>query len=129
MSKWALGVACLSGLVSCGGNNGTGAGGNGGSVAHCVPGDSKSCTGPGPCSGYQICNASGTYDACNCPGGTGGSGGTGGVGGSAGRGGAGGSVSCTSTAGEDSGAGTGGSVTTVDAGRDRYVGDGPSTGA
>src|SRR5262249_53398642 len=61
---------------------GTAAGGAGGGVPKCTPGDSKSCAGPGACVGYQVCAGDGTYGACNC--------GTGGAGGGAGAGGAGG---------------------------------------
>ncbi|MEZ4219313.1 MAG: SUMF1/EgtB/PvdO family nonheme iron enzyme [Polyangiaceae bacterium] len=39
----------------------------------CVPGDSKACTGPGPCSGHQVCTADGSgFAPCQCGGGTGG---------------------------------------------------------
>ncbi|HMR07478.1 MAG TPA: SUMF1/EgtB/PvdO family nonheme iron enzyme [Polyangiaceae bacterium] len=41
----------------------------------CVAGESKACTGPAACSGYQVCKADGSaFDACQC--GTGGTGGT-----------------------------------------------------
>ena len=51
----------------------------------CAPGASVSCTGPGSCSGFQICKPDGSgYTPCDCSG----SGGAGGSSGSAGSGGA-----------------------------------------
>jgi hypothetical protein len=158
MSKLMVGLGCLAALVGCGGSAnhptggaGTGGGsGAGGSGARCVPGDSKSCTGPGPCAGYQVCQADGTYGACNCAsggtggsvggtGGTAGSGGRGGGGGSAagtgGRGGTGGAVTCVgaagggATAGASASGGGAGGADMPDAGSDRYVSDGPSSRA
>jgi hypothetical protein len=156
MSKWLAGIVCLAATVGCGGggshptgsggNGGSGIGsgggtGSGGSGARCVPGDSKSCTGPGPCSGYQVCQGDGTDGVCNCSGtgdtggsagGTGGSvGGTRGTAGTGGRGGAGasggtgGALNCT----VDAAANDDASAPAPDAGRDAYVSDGPSSAA
>lgn len=51
----------------------------------CTPGASVSCTGPGSCSGFQICKSDGSgYTPCDCSG----SGGAGGGSGAAGTGGA-----------------------------------------
>ena len=51
----------------------------------CAPGASVSCTGPGSCSGFQICKSDGSgYTPCDCSG----SGGAGGSSGAAGTGGA-----------------------------------------
>jgi hypothetical protein len=86
-------------LGACGGGtSGTG---------KCIPGDSKSCTGPGACSGYQVCRADGTYDPCNCGSGAGGMSGAGGTGG--GTAGTGGSVG--GMAGSSGAGGTGGALT------------------
>jgi len=95
--RWAVWVG-LGLLVGCGGTGRGGGGGTGGTpggggsgVPKCVPGDSKSCAGPGACVGYQVCGVDGTYGACVCGGG--GTAGAGGTGGSAGgAGGAGGST-------------------------------------
>jgi hypothetical protein len=106
MRYLAWGIVGLT--VACGGGNGTGTGGVGGGVPHCVPGDSKSCVGPGACAGYQVCAADGTYGTCMC-----GSGGMGGVGGGGGRGGVGGLGGLGGSTGGTAGGGRGG---TSDAG-------------
>lgn len=54
----------------------------------CSAGDTRSCAGPGACSGAQICDSNGNWSTCDC----GGSGGGGGVAGTAPTGGAGGST-------------------------------------
>lgn len=36
-------------------------------TATCTEGQSSACVGPNSCTGYQTCNAGGTYDACICP--------------------------------------------------------------
>jgi hypothetical protein len=90
---WArvIGGVGLAGLLflGCGG----GSDGDG----SCRQGDTRQCTGPGSCTGGQVCDAEGEWSACDCGGGssgasTGGSGGggmsTGGSGPTAGTGGA-----------------------------------------
>ena len=75
-------------VIGCGGTN----------SETCVPGDSKSCTGPGPCAGYQVCQANRTYNACMCNVGDGGSvagGANGGPAGSSGSAGVGGGTAGT----------------------------------
>jgi hypothetical protein len=100
--RW-LAWASLVLLVGCGGN--------GGGSGKCIPGDSKSCTGPGACVGYQVCRADGTFDPCNCGGGTAGTGG-GGTGGVEGTGGSAGGVGGTDGVAGTGGGGTGGAAGT-----------------
>lgn len=93
MRSWTTSILIFA--AACGGGSGQ---------PKCVSGDSKSCTGPAACAGYQVCRSDGTYDPCICSGGGGaggaggaggsGGGGSGGAGGGGGRGGTGGSTSC-----------------------------------
>jgi hypothetical protein len=144
MFKRAARLGCVVVLIGCGG-------GNGNNPARCIPGDSKSCTGPGSCSGYQVCKADGTYDSCNCA--NGGAGGGGGLGGRAGTGGVAGTAGGAATGGNTPTGGRGGGAgsssvfcrgipprdagaldaaaidatgVAPDGGRDGYAGDGPS---
>jgi hypothetical protein len=108
-----LSVVLLVVVVSCGGTN----------SATCVPGDSKSCTGPAACAGYQVCQTNHTYNACMCSTGNVGGGGaalggapsgsaglTGGVGGNVAGGAPGGGSGFDGSAGADGGAGVAGSA-------------------
>ncbi len=80
----------------------------------CVPNASVGCTGPGNCSGYQVCAADGSeYSACDCgDAASGGSAGVSGSGGSSGSGGTppdgGGVGGAAGIGGGTGGAGTGG---------------------
>ena len=89
-------VLSLGALVAsaCGSDDGEGTGGK------CSQGATRTCLGPGACSGAQSCGADGTWSACDC-GGSGGAGGAGGIGGGAGSG-------TGGTAGSDGSAGSGG---------------------
>src|SRR5580700_3968632 len=49
--------------VACGGSSSAKADG---STGRCIPGQSAACTGADACSGFQVCNASGTFEACVC---------------------------------------------------------------
>lgn len=71
----------------------------------CSTGDTRPCTGPGACSGGQVCGKDGSWGTCDCGGGTGGGTGSGGIGGA---GGASGSSGAGGTAGEPGDAGIGG---------------------
>ena len=55
-------LALVVGLAMCGGT----------SPAQCDPGQSIACVGSGGCSGYQVCNAVGSFDSCICGGDDGG---------------------------------------------------------
>lgn len=60
MQHWG-GYLCAGALLvltlnMCGGSQDT----------SCVSGTSVACGGPGGCSGYQLCNAAGSYDSCVC---------------------------------------------------------------
>lgn len=71
----------------------------------CSPGDTRSCVGPGACTGGQTCGSDGSWGACDC--GASGSGGSGGGSGSGtGGSGAGGSGGAT----QKDGGGTGGTA-------------------
>lgn len=89
-----LAVVVAFGLNACGSDEGAGP-----SSSKCSQGDTRTCAGPGACSGAQSCDANGAWSACGC-GGTGGAAGTGGSGGGAGSGnasgtgGAGGGAAC-----------------------------------
>lgn len=89
-----LAVVVAFGLNACGSDEGAGP-----SSSKCSQGDTRTCAGPGACSGAQSCDANGAWSACDC-GGTGGAAGTGGSGGGAGSGnasgtgGAGGGAAC-----------------------------------
>ena len=75
----------------------SGDGGGEPTASACKQGATRTCLGPGACSGAQSCGADGTWSACDC----GGSGGVGGIGGGAGSG-------TGGTAGSDGSAGSGG---------------------
>jgi hypothetical protein len=108
MRGWRHAVfsAWVATLAGCGG---------GSNVPKCVPGDSKSCTGPGSCAGYQICSSQGSYGTCVCnPGGSGGTGGgvagSGGSSGSGGTSGGGGPAGASGSGGAGGASGGGGSA-------------------
>jgi hypothetical protein len=55
----ALVVCCVAVAVACSSSSSSG--------GACVPGSSVACTGPGACSGYQVCNQAGSgFDPCDC---------------------------------------------------------------
>lgn len=60
--------ALLLGALACAcSDDGDGSGGNSQPATLCVPGQSLSCSGPGQCAGYQICNGDGSaYLPCDC---------------------------------------------------------------
>lgn len=89
-----LAVVVAFGLNACGSDEGAGP-----SSSKCSQGDTRTCAGPGACSGAQSCDANGAWSACDC----GGSGGAAGTGGSAGSSGSGGSGNASGSAGADAG--------------------------
>lgn len=86
-SRFSVGLLCVVLVAAgCGGGDDSA-----GKPQACVPNASVGCTGPGSCSGYQVCAADGSgYSACDC--GDAGSGGSAGMSGSGGTSGGGGSA-------------------------------------
>lgn len=104
-------VCCFAVASGCGGDDSSG------KEPACAPNASVACTGPGNCSGYQVCAADGSgYSACDCAdaasGGSSGAAGSGGASGSGGTvtdgGGAGGVGGAAGSGGGAGGTGTGG---------------------
>ncbi len=94
---------------SCGGDDSSGS-----EPKSCQPNDTRTCVGPGACSGGQACGADGKWKACQCSGGTGGTsndggGATAGVGAGAGVGASAGSSGSSGNSGSGGGAGASGS--------------------
>ena len=83
---------CWAMMCVAGGATGCGSDESGAEPQACVPNASVGCTGPGNCSGYQVCKVDGSgYTTCEC-GGAGGAAGSAGASGTAGSGGTGGAI-------------------------------------
>jgi hypothetical protein len=115
-----VGVTSMLVAVACGsddsGDDGAANRPGTGTTLACTPNESRACTGPGACAGYQVCADDGSkLSTCDCSGSPTGNAGSGGSGGSSSQGGSGGSDttgnggSSTGVAGSSNG--TGGSAT------------------
>lgn len=108
---FVVGVASMMAAVACGsddsGSDGSATRPGGNTTLACTPNESRACTGPGACAGYQVCAEDGSkLSTCDC---SGSPSGTAGTGGSTAQGGSGGS---DSTGNGGSSTGTAGSSNT-----------------